>query len=116
MKESIQQAGREVSIVIYDAPLPPKYFRFSKKFIRTLFVTVPLLLGLLLLGLFLWGVFTRLEEAPRPSFPNVLSEQDSKVLVLEAEVKALQESNTHLTEKLASQPSAPTAEDPFLLA
>lgn len=116
MKDTIQKTGNEVSIVIYDAPLPPKYFRLSKRFIKTLFVVFPLLISLLLLGMFLWGLMERLEDAPRPTFPKVLNEQNAKLAALRKEVQDLQASNNVLTEKLASQPASGAAEDVFLLA
>ncbi len=117
MKEAIQQAGGEVSIVIYDAPLPPRYFRFSKKFIRTLFVTVPLVFLFLLGGLFLWGLGTRVQTAPVPTMPDVLSEHDSEVITLRNEVEALKKSNDDIATKLSSTPTtAAGAEEPYLLA
>lgn len=116
MQEPIQTSGGEVAVVIYDAPLPPRYLRFSKRFIRLLVVIFPLTLGLLGLGLFIWGLGLRTAEAPRPKIPEVLSERDSKLLALEAELNDLKESHADLTEKLASAPAASSAEDPFLLA
>jgi hypothetical protein len=116
MIESIQQSGSEVAIVIYDTPCPPRYFRFSKRFIKTLFVVVPVLFILLLCGLFFWGLSSRVKDAPAPTFPVVLSEQESKVATLESEMKALQESNKALTEKLNTQPSPGVLNDPHLMA
>lgn len=116
MDETIQTSGGEVAVVIYDAPLPPRYIRFSKRFLKSVLVIFPLFLGLIGLGLFIWGLGFRTAEAPRPQIPEVLSERDSQLLTLKAEVAALQESNASLTEKLSTTPSASTAEDPFLLA
>jgi hypothetical protein len=117
MKEPIQQIGQEVSIVIYDSPLPPRYLRFSKKFIRTLFVVVPLSLGIIVIGLLLAGLGSRLRDTPAPSFPSVLSGEEAKVIKLENEIKSLTESNQKLQEKLSSQGTvgAPTADEPFLM-
>lgn len=116
MKEPIQEASGEVAIVIYDAPLPPRYFRLTKKFVKTLFVVVPILLVLSFSILFFWGLGPRIEEAPKPQLPTVISQQDDKVANLEAEVKSLKESNDALAEKIATQPNAlpATAEDPYL--
>ena len=117
MKEPIQQSGNVVSIVIYDAPLPPRYLKFSKKFIRTLFIVVPVSLGLIFLTLLLIGLGGRLKDTPAPGLPTVLTEEDSKVTELETEMKALQESNKQLQDKLSSQGTvgAATAEEPFLM-
>lgn len=114
--ESIQKNGDEVAIVIYDAPLPPKYFRLTKRFIKTLFVVVPLFVVVLFLGIFAWGLGTRLKQAPAPQMPSVVTESDSKVVALEAELSALRETNNQLTEKLNTMPTtAGTAEDPYLM-
>ena len=115
MNESIQKNGDEVAIVIYDAPLPPKYFRLTKRFIKTLFVVAPLLLVILFAGVFTWGLGSRLKDAPRVELPAVITESDSKVVALEAELNSLKETNEQLTERLNTQPVAAGAEDPYLL-
>lgn len=116
MKDFIQKSGEEVAIVIYDAPLPPKYFRFSKKFIRTLFVVAPLLLTLIFLGLFFWGFGSRLKDTPTPQFPQVLDQNEAKILELQNELTLLQESNSQLVAKLTSQPSNGMGDEPYLMA
>lgn len=115
MNESIQKSSDEVAIVIYDAPLPPKYFRLTKKFIRTLFVVVPLVFIALSAALLVWGLGTRLKDSPAPSLPEVLNESDSKIYALESEIKTLQESNKDLALKLSAGPGTTSAEDPHLL-
>lgn len=116
MKEPIQQIGQEVSIVIYDSPLPPRYLRFSKKFIRTLFVVIPLSLGIIVIGLLLAGLGSKLRDTPAPSLPSVLSGEEAKVVTLENEIKSLTESNQKLQEKLSSQGTvAATQDEPFLM-
>ena len=116
MKDPIQQSGQEVSIVIYDSPLPPRYFKFSKKFIKTLFVVVPVSLGVLFLTLLLIGLGSRLKKTPGPSMPSVLTDDESKVQDLESEIKSLQLSNQQLQQKLSAQGSTETVQDePFLM-
>ena len=116
MKEPIQQIGQEVSIVIYDSPLPPRYLRFSKKFIRTLFVVIPLSLGIIVIGLLLVGLGSRLRDTPAPTLPSVLSGEETKVVTLENKIKSLTESNQKLQEKLSSQGTvAATQDEPFLM-
>lgn len=114
MKDFIQKSGDEVAIVIYDAPLPPKYFRLTKRFIRTLFIVVPIFISLLILSFFIWGLGNRLKDSPALTLPAVITESDSKFYALETEVKNLQETNKALSEKLAAGPTAATTEDPFL--
>ena len=116
MKEFIQKNGDEVAIVIYDAPLPPKYFRLTKRFIKTLFVVVPVVLIASFLLIFSWGLGSRIKHVPTPSLPEVLPVEDSKVAELQSEIKSLQESNNQLTEKLGGLPATATPEDPYLMA
>lgn len=116
MKEPIQQSAQEVSIVIYDSPLPPRYIRFSKKFIRTLFVVIPVALGLIFSGLILFGLGSRIKDTPVPKIPKVISSDESKILNLEAEIQSLKSSNEKLQEKLTVQvATTPAAEEPFLM-
>lgn len=114
MKEFIQKNDDEVAIVIYDAPLPPKYFKLTKRFIRTLFVFVPVLLVSLLFALFTWGLATRLKDSPSPSLPTVITESDDRLNALETELKSLQETNKQLTDRLSQAPTVGSAEDPYL--
>lgn len=115
MKEFIQKNGDEVAIVIYDAPLPPKYFRLTKKFIRTLFVVTPIILVSTFALLIMWGLGSRMKDTKAPSLPSVMTESESKVYALENEIKSLETSNKELAAKLSQAPVAATAEDPFLL-
>ncbi len=118
MKEPIQQLGHEVSIVIYDAPLPPRYLKFSKKFIRTLYVVVPLSIGLVFMSLVLFGFGSRLRDTPAPSMPALVTEGESKLTSLKNEIEGLKQSNRLLQDKLSGQVVAPTdanQEEPFLM-
>lgn len=116
MKDSIQRPGNEVAIVIYDAPLPPKYFRISKSFIRTLLITVPVLIVLIIGALTIWGLGSRIKQTPAPTLPVVISEADNKVLTLEAQIQELQDSNNVLSEKLATVPATASADEPYLMS
>ncbi len=117
MKEPIQQNGHEVSIVIYDSPLPPRYLRFSKKFLKTLFIVVPLFIGLIFISLLIFGLASRVKEAPAPTMPDSFSDEEAKLLALEGEIKSLKMSNQQLQDKLSGQGTLPDSnqEEPFLM-
>jgi hypothetical protein len=114
MNDFIQKNGDEVSIVIYDAPLPPKYFRLTRNFIKTLFIVIPSLFILLLFSFFLWGLSDRLEDTSHTDFPSVISNSSNKIDVLKKEIKTLKESNKLLSFKLSQVPSNIEASDPYL--
>lgn len=118
MKEPIQQSGHEVSIVIYDAPLPPRYLKFSKKLIRTLYVVVPLSIGVVFMSLVLYGLGSRLRETPAPTMPVLVTDEESKLTSLENEIEGLKQSNRLLQDKLSGQAVTPleaNQEEPFLM-
>ncbi len=116
MQEYIQKNGEEVAIVIYDAPLPPKYFRLSKKFIRHVFVVFPLLFVGVIVAFFVWGLGTRLGKAPAPSLPSIMTDSESKLVTLENEIKSLEQSNKELSNKLAAGAATGSgAEEPYLM-
>lgn len=115
MKESIQNTGSELAIVIYDAPLPPKYFRIKKSFIKTILVTTPLLTIFLVGGFFFWGLGERLKSTPAPKLPVVVSESDKKIAALQNELDEVQKTNEELLLKLSSTPATGTSEDPYLM-
>jgi len=116
MKEPLQQSGSEVSVVIYDAPLPPRYIKFSKKFIKTLFIVVPIVFGLIVLGCIAVVLNTKLKDTAAPTLRSILTNEESKVLTLESEIKSLRDSNQQLQEKLSDQSLAGVPqEDIFLM-
>lgn len=115
MREFIQKNADEVAIVIYDAPLPPKYFRLTKRFIKTLFIVVPFLLLTSYFVLFIWGLGIRLKETPAPKIPDVISESDQRIYALESEVKGLRETNKSLSDKIALGAGVASADDPHLM-
>jgi hypothetical protein len=115
MTENIQQSSKDIAVVIYDSPLPPRYFRFSKKFFKTLFFVVPVFIGLIFLSLIVWGLSGRLTGTTKASLPQIVSEDDSKLKELEAEVNELKKSNLQMADKLAGNTGF-LQEEPYLLA
>lgn len=118
MKEPIQQSGHEVSIVIYDAPLPPRYLKFSKKFIRFLYIVVPIFIGIVFITLFLFGLGSRFKDTPAPSMPAIVSDEEARMMAMQSEIENLQTSNKLLQDKLSGLAAAPvegTQEEPYLM-
>lgn len=115
MKDSIQESTDEVSIVVYDAPLPPKYFRLKKSFIRAITVIAPIVVFLIVSAFFVWGVIPRLEKSPSLSLPTLESEQEKQIRILSKKVESIEAENQNLVAKLSSAPGEASAEDPYLM-
>lgn len=106
MNNSIQSKSEEVSIVIYDSPLPPKYFTFKKSFLKTLLFLTPIVLLIIFSALFIWAFGYQFKYAPKPKFPELINKDQAKILELQGLVKELSASNKNLTNKLSSTPDA----------
>ena len=63
MKDSIQSTGEEVSIVIYDSPLPPKYFTVKKSFLKSFLFTGPIIVVAVFLSLLIWAFGAQFKNA-----------------------------------------------------
>lgn len=106
MSNTIQSKSEEVSVVIYDSPLPPKYFTFKKSFLKTLLYLTPLVLLIIFTALFIWAFGYQFKYAPKPKFPELINKDQAKILELEGMVKELSASNKNLTNKLSTTPDA----------
>ncbi|MFA5584844.1 MAG: hypothetical protein WDA09_11590 [Bacteriovoracaceae bacterium] len=104
MNNPIQSKSQEVSVVIYDSPLPPKYFTFKKSFLKTLLFVTPLILLIIFTALFIWAFGSHLKYAPKPKFPELINKEQARILELEGIVKELSISHKNLTDKLSSTP------------
>jgi hypothetical protein len=115
MIDPIERAGQEISIVVYDNPLPPKYFRLKKKFLKKLFIVFPIFLVSTFTILFIWGLVVRSGSVSKEPVTQKTTIDEDLVSQLRGEILSLKESNSKLTEKLSSQISSTTPEDPFLM-
>ncbi len=115
MKEAIQNLSKEISIVIYDAPLPPRYLRFSKKLLRFLFIVLPVGIGLILFVSIFFGFSSKVKEAPKSSFSSIVTSNDSKISDLESDLNALKLSNQQLQIKLSTVNSSDSNQDDLYL-
>ncbi len=114
MEDKIEKISNEISIVIYDNPLPPKYIKIKKKFIKQFIFYLPLFLISLFIGLFFLGIVQKYSSPPQSAHNN---NQESKSLQefqqLKTEINELKTLNNDLNQKLNKQ-SFPL-DDTFLL-
>jgi hypothetical protein len=115
MKDSIQSTGEEVSIVIYDSPLPPKYFTVKKSFLKSFLFTGPIIVVTVFLSLLIWAFGAQFKNAAKPKFPELINKDQAKILELEGAIKELQSTNQTLTQKLASTPETPAPSESISL-
>jgi len=116
MIDSLEKSNEEVSVVIYDTPLPPKYFKLKKSFLKKLFFIFPILVILSFGLLFFWGLGSTSKKInlrnPVPKFENSDANQINQ---LKTEIAELTKSQSILTEKLSAPSGTVNSEEPFLM-
>lgn len=110
MNENIQSSEKEVSIVIYDSPLPPRYLKISRKLIKLLLVTLPIFLGIVFFITLAYLALPYILKSPAPNLPKIMSAEEAKIQELEKLNLELAESNKVLQTKLV-QPDASTGQE-----
>jgi hypothetical protein len=109
MNSSLEEKSNEVSIVIYDAPRPPRYLKFNKSFISWMLYGVPLLIGVLIVGTIIFGLSPRTGinfKTPSIELPTSIGNRENSTQMKEAQerVKELEAENQNLQNKLSSAP------------
>ena len=114
IEQPIQENSNDVSIIIYDSPYPPRYFKITKNFVKIVFFVVPILFVSALVSMFFWGLSDRLQNTNPPEVPSFITNSANKIDVLKKEIKLLKDSNHLLSLKLSQVPSVSEVGDPFL--
>ena len=98
----LEEKSNEVSIVIYDAPRPPRYLKFNKSFLSWMFYGIPLLIGVLIIGSFIMAISPRQTsvniKTPSLDLPTSIGEQGDEDKIKEAQtrIKELETENLNL--------------------
>lgn len=107
----LEEKSNEVSIVIYDAPRPPRYLKFNKSFLSWMFYGIPLLIGVLIIGSFIMAISPRQTsvniKTPSLDLPTSIGGQGDEDKIKEAQtrIKELETENLNLQNKLANTPA-----------
>ena len=110
---SLEERSKEVSIVIYDAPRPPRYLKFNKSFLSWMLYGVPALIGFsILISLILAIAPLTRDSIKSPSLdisnPMRDNNEETKLKEIEARVSELEAENQVLQNKLADTPAEAT--------
>ena len=110
---SLEEKASEVSIVIYDAPRPPRYLKFNKSFLKWMFYGVPLIIGILMATAIISLVVPKERsgfKAPSLEMPTSIGggSDDAKIKESTDRIKELERENLNLQNKLTNTPSEGT--------
>jgi len=96
----IQTESDEVSVIFYDSPRPPKYFKVSRKFIKQSLIVIPSILFFIFIAL-LYLTLSEKIKSKSQTISVFQTPEMLKIKELESEVEELLKSQQTLSEKLS---------------
>ena len=98
----IQDPSKELTIIVYDTPAPPKYLKINKKLIRLILSLTPILIMLLISGSFAYSFYLKKQVSALKSLePKVKLKLATQKETYEKRISALTRTNQDLTQKLS---------------
>lgn len=98
----IQEPSKDLTLVIYNTPKPPKYIKINKGLMRSLTFIIPFVLFFSIAFSVFTSVYSKkkLEEVKNKEPETILKLEDEKVK-LKDQIFALEQTNEDLTQKVA---------------
>lgn len=98
----IQSLSKEVTVIVYDTPKPPKYYKLNKSFIKSLLIAIPLLTILSISLSLLYSIFLKNKiSVITSSEPARILELKAVIKGQESSIKTLSKTNALITDKLS---------------
>jgi len=98
----IQDQSRDLTLIVYNTPNPPRYLKLNKNLIRSFFIIVPTLVVLSITLSFLYSMFLKNKILDlRQKEPKIILELKKERDKLASEIKTIQKNNQILTRKLS---------------
>ena len=106
----IQSQSKEVTLIVYDTPKPPRYFKLNKGLIKTLVILIPLMVVTSITLSFMYSIFlkTRISEL-RSSEPRRITELKKERALLTQQLTEVKKTNAAITDKLSRGSSNETS-------
>lgn len=99
----IQQPSKDITLIVYNTPRPPRYLKINKKLLRLLLFLAPLLLVVSLLFSLSTSLYMKNKlEAARSQEPAIITALKEKNGELARKAAALEEVNKELTRKVSA--------------
>jgi hypothetical protein len=106
----IQDPSKELTLIVYNTPKPPKYLKLNKGLIKTLIIVIPLLIISSISISFLYSMYLKNQVNDlRSKEPKIINDLKEDKIKLQSTVKMLEKSNSILTKKLSIGATAETS-------
>lgn len=106
----IQDPSKELTLIVYNTPKPPKYLKLNKGLIKSLIIIIPLLVISSISISFLYSIYlkNRVNEL-KSKEPKVIAELKNETDTLKKIISTLKKDNIILTKKLSIGSTAETS-------
>jgi hypothetical protein len=98
----IQDPSKDLTLIVYNTPKPPKYLKVNKKLITTIILVIPVLIISSISVSFLYSMVLKKQVVElKSSEPKIILGLKENKVLLESELDKLQKENALLTKKLS---------------
>ncbi|MBD63934.1 MAG: hypothetical protein CME62_01905 [Halobacteriovoraceae bacterium] len=98
----IQDPSKEVTLIVYNTPAPPKYIKINKRLIRYILMVVPALIIIFLAGSLFYSIYLKNKVSELKALePQIKSQLDDQKSEYEKQISELEKTNKELTNKIS---------------
>jgi len=106
----IQDPSKDLTLIVYNTPKPPRYLKVNKNLIRTLFIIIPFMVITSITFSFFYSMLLKNKIVSLKSeVPKEIQELKAKNLLLTTELTNLEKTNKNLVGKLSKGSGAETS-------
>lgn len=106
----IQNPSKELTLIVYDTPKPPKYYKFNKGFIKALFIAIPLMIISSIAFSLLYSIFLKNKiNILTSSEPQRILDLKTIINSQKKEITTLEKTNLTMTTKLSKGSDSQTS-------
>jgi hypothetical protein len=108
----IQDPSKELTLVVYDSPKPPKYLKINKVIIRVLIFLIPVVIILSVAFSLFTSVYLKQKlEMAKSQEPEIILKLREVVSTSENEIEALNKTNSQLIQKISTGQATATSDE-----
>ena len=98
----IQDPSKEVTLIVYNTPAPPKYIKINKRLIRYILMTVPTLIIIFLASSLFYSIYLKDKVSDLKALePQIKQKLDEQKMAYESQIRELEKTNSELTRKIS---------------
>ncbi len=102
MSKTIQNPSKDLTLIVYNTPKPPKYIKINKGLMRTLIIAIPILVITSIIFSIITSVYMKQKlEMAKSHEPELITQLRTEKEKIAKEAYALTKSNKVLTDKIS---------------